>query len=315
MRISGYRFIVPFIAIVLSCAALAQDLIPPKQDAVPLKYDLRVGDHLIYRQTVERDVKSSDREISTVTTYRSHVLIVGVAADRLSVGRQRNRESAELRRYVAADGGGLEAARARFDERTAKSAKWFADAQEFGPDGASVNAPDPELTGVSKMISAIHAIEPLTPESVKIGDTWAASEIGGTYRVVSIGKGGDNTVVEVASEPPSHITERFSFVPQDGLITRAEIEGDYKMSAMTDVHTKVTLELLERRRGESPKAWLADPELRNAALEAYVLSRWLQPDLKAVRPLAVSSDVRTRDLARALLPARKGHVRKRKPRR
>ena len=71
------------------------------------RYDLRPGDHLIYRYSFHRQSQSSnnkDRDeerFQTEARFRTHVLVTAENSGAIALGFQSNRESAELTEYVS----------------------------------------------------------------------------------------------------------------------------------------------------------------------------------------------------------------------
>jgi hypothetical protein len=63
------------------------------------RYDLRPGDHLIYRYTFQRRTQEDAEQTQVEVRFRTHVLVAAENSGRTTVGFQRNRETAELTEY------------------------------------------------------------------------------------------------------------------------------------------------------------------------------------------------------------------------
>src|SRR5215472_18201635 len=117
----------PFFAVILLSLASAASA----QSNLPWRYNLHAGDHLVYRYTFERDVPGGETQTKTRAAYTTHVLIVGEQSGRLSVGFQRNRQSAELLLYNEKGKDKLAQQQPGFQRRMAERPTRFAEANEF----------------------------------------------------------------------------------------------------------------------------------------------------------------------------------------
>lgn len=69
------------------------------QTSPPWRYDLRAGDHLIYRYTLERNVQGEETQTQVLARFQTHVLVAGASSTQITLGFQRNRQSADLTQY------------------------------------------------------------------------------------------------------------------------------------------------------------------------------------------------------------------------
>ena len=60
--------------------------------AALLRYKLRAGDHLIYREVFEREGKSSDQTFRTRAVFQNDLVVLDEAGGTVLVGIQRNRQ-------------------------------------------------------------------------------------------------------------------------------------------------------------------------------------------------------------------------------
>src|SRR5262245_14789429 len=110
---------VPLVTLHLAAALVAAGAEAPR-------YDLRPGDHLIYRQTLERELRTNDTASVVQVEWESHLLVLSSAGRSLHVGVQRNRRRAERVRGGSAP---------RFAEELERRPAAFAEAQRLTPEG------------------------------------------------------------------------------------------------------------------------------------------------------------------------------------
>ena len=91
-----------------------------------LRYRLRSGDHLVYREQLAREVVSEQSATETRIEWSTHVLVLEPVPGRFIVGFQRDRTPAELLRFREAGRDRTAAERVAFDERTRRSRARFA---------------------------------------------------------------------------------------------------------------------------------------------------------------------------------------------
>lgn len=103
-----------------------------------LHYDLRPGDHLVYRQCLERAIRSASVDSRSEAEWESHVLVLAEHGGSWRVGIQRNRTRAELLRYREDGRDRLEPERRAFAEALAKRGTSFAETSWITPAGAAV---------------------------------------------------------------------------------------------------------------------------------------------------------------------------------
>ena len=114
-KVQQFR-IISFVALISCCHPLAACY----GGDLPWRYDLRPGDHLVYRYTFERHIFGGDTESQSKATYTTHVLVLGEKDGHLSIGFQRNRESGELVSYREKGKDKLAQQKVEFDQRMAK---------------------------------------------------------------------------------------------------------------------------------------------------------------------------------------------------
>src|SRR5262249_23280683 len=109
------------------------------QSPAAWQYDLRPGDHLVYRYSLERQVTGQQVESASKATFTTHVLVLGEKDGRLSVGFQRNRESAQLLYYRKNGKDALAEEMPKFEQSMAESPAHSDEANEFSVTGEALN--------------------------------------------------------------------------------------------------------------------------------------------------------------------------------
>src|SRR5690242_4235998 len=159
-------------SLVTAFTLLALVLATGQQSASPWKYDLRTGDHLVYRYTFERTVAGALVQSQSRSNYISHLLVLGSKEDRVSVGFQRNRQSADLLMYRENGNDAMAAELPAFEKQVAERSARFAEANEMAPSGKALGPWQATREEESELLVAIHEIEAQPTTPVQIGDSW-----------------------------------------------------------------------------------------------------------------------------------------------
>jgi len=273
-------------SILASFLALALLAIPgssaTEAPRVEVRYDLRPGDHLTYRQVFEREGKSArfGWDFLTRTQWTNHALVLGERAGQLAVGFQRNREKAELLRFQPNGRDYLHEEQSRFNEKEAARYPHHAEANRLSPRGLAALPWSALRETWSELLFDLHEIAPLPPNPVRPGDTWE----GGSLLGMSFLVGGWDRVgserclrLEGSRQAETVLQLRYWFCPESGIMPRMEFEGSYPVVGGR-FYERLELELVQRRRGEKLKNWLAEPEVREGALAALAVSDISLPD-------------------------------------
>lgn len=257
-----------------------------------LHYDLRPGDHIIYKQTLTKTVDNKNRldqkdatgrplyvhrDYQTEMVWENHVLVLGEEDGNLLVGIQRNLKKAELVRFHLDEKDLTEDRKAGFQEQ-AFSAPSSAEANLVDASGRAVLPWGMRREWVSKVLFDAHEIMPLPAGPLEVGQTWKVTGFREyTYEV----RGREDTSVGAclvsgggfsARIPASiNITRtRFLFCPGNGLVREFLLESNYLNALFAEVQETIRMELVRRRRGESVEDWLAEPELQLAVLNGLL---------------------------------------------
>ena len=263
--------ILAFVALISCC----QILPVAHAEELSWRYDLRPGDHLVYRYTFERHVLGGETESQTKASYTTHVLVLGGKNGHLSVGFQRNREAAELMGYREKGKDKLAQQKPDFDQRMAKREARFHEANEFDFQGHNLDYWQAARESPSKILLGIHEIAELPEHRLASGDKWHGHDLLGFdnrfagMEAVS-GKScaridGKNGIGRVS----------YWWCLESGVLGKVEFDGEYILFGNARAHEKLTLELVEKRRGESSAEWLKSADTQRGVLDALLLSTWV----------------------------------------
>jgi pimeloyl-ACP methyl ester carboxylesterase len=238
------------------------------------RYDLRPGDHLVYRYTFERHVLGGDTESQSKATYTTHVLVLGERDSRLSIGFQRNRESAELVSYREKGKDKLAQQKIDFDQRMAKREARFHEANELDFQGHNLDYWQAARESPSKILLGIHEIAELPEHRLAAGEKWHVHDLlGFDDRFAGL--------ESVSGKPCARVDGKngigrlsYWWCPENGVLGKLEFDGEYILFGDARAHEKLTMELVEKRRGENTADWLKSPDTQRGALDALLLSTW-----------------------------------------
>ena len=269
------------------------------------RYNLRPGDHLVYRYVFERET-DSDTQTKKREEYTTDVLVAGERNGKLSVGFQRNRRSAELLMYKEKGKDKLAQQLPEFQKRMAARPARFAEANELSSTGVPLQSWAVERETGSHIIMAVHELEGLPAKLVNLGDSWkGVNLLGFEFKVAAredINGVQCDRVEGTSTEVHAHLD--YWWCPATGLIAKLEFGGEYRGFAGI-VHETAVFELKEVRHKESLEQWLGAPDDQLAALNALVLSDWVEAPAQGLAKALASDDRSTQRLVLALI-ARRG---------
>jgi pimeloyl-ACP methyl ester carboxylesterase len=260
------RFIFFFVAIFFCLPARSEDL--------PWKYDLKPGDHLVYRYSFERRVSGGEAESLTRAAYTSHVLVLAEKDGHLSIGFQRNRESAELVSYREKGKDKIAEQKADFDARMAEREARFHESNEFDRSGNNFDFWVAARESPSKVLLGIHEIVDLPDHKMGIGDNWRGHDLlGFDNHFAGMENVGGKSCARVDGK---NGIGRLSYwwCPEIGVLGKVEFDGEYILFGDARAHEKLTFQLVDERHGESAGEWLRSADTQRGALDALTLSGW-----------------------------------------
>jgi hypothetical protein len=136
------------------------------------RYDLRTGDHLIYRYSFHRQRQSTDEQTQSEARFRTHVLVTGESAGRISLGFQRNREASDLTQFVSKGKDRLAHEQPEFQKRMQARPSRFSEAMEVSATGEPRYAWEIARETYSDIIDALHEVMTLPQVPLAKGETW-----------------------------------------------------------------------------------------------------------------------------------------------
>jgi pimeloyl-ACP methyl ester carboxylesterase len=260
------------------------------QTSPPWRYDLRTGDHLIYRYTFQRRTQSDEEQTQIDARFRSHVLVVGEDPEHISLGFQRNREAAEMTEYLSKGKDRLAHEKAEFEKRMRTRHSHFSEAMETSATGEPLYPWEFARETYSYLIGALHEVMSLPPITLAKGAAWRSALTGLDFRWVD-----DESVhgklchhIEGASIDGS-LKLSYWWSPESGVLEQVAYEGNYSSSGT--VHETARMELESRARGERLENWLASADTRLGALQAILLTPSLPISAGQLAPVLASDDL------------------------
>jgi dienelactone hydrolase len=248
---------------------------PPAQEpataqAAPLalRYRLQPGDHLVYRQRLERGVRSASVDSRSEAEWESHVLVLAERGGSWRVGIQRNRTRAELLRYREDGRDRLESERPAFLEGLAKRGTTFAETSWLTPSGAALLPWAAAREATSERLPLFHEIEPLPAGPVGAGASFASP---GLLRMPMQAVGVETVAGEECLRLEGEgagMKLRHWHCPSSGTLGRLEYEAQYAGPGGLEVTERYSLERVSMGRGEALLSWLREANTARGALTA-----------------------------------------------
>jgi pimeloyl-ACP methyl ester carboxylesterase len=267
---------------------------------VLLRYDLRPGDHLVYREKLDRAVSSTSVESRSEAEWESHVLVLAERAGSWRVGIQRNRTRADLVGYRENGRDRLESERASFAEALAKKGTAFAETSWLTPSGNALLPWSAAREATSERLPFFHEVEPLPVGPVGVGGSFtspgvlplpmkvaAAESVGGEDCLRLEGKGAGLAV-------------RQWHCPSSGTLGRLEYDAEYGAPGGRPVKEQYRLERVSLSRGEAPATWLRDDRTRRGTLLALAATDRLDVAPDALYALLENGDADVQRLVLAV---------------
>ena len=296
------RSVVVFIVVSLGCLAAAQA--PPAW-----RYDLRPGDHLTYRYTLQRRTQSDEDQAQTEARFRTHVLVAGVEEDaaHISLGFQRNREAAELTEYRSKGKDRLAKEQIDFQRRMQKRPSRFSEAMEISPTGQPRSPWELARETYSNTIQTFHEVMSLPPIPLAKGAAWRDDGLMGlNFQWVNE----DDESIHgklchrvAGTLPDGSFKLTYWWSPESGVIEQAAYETSYSNDGA--VHETARMELESRARGETIESWLASADTRLGALQALLQTTALPISGEQLAPVLTADDPAAQSLALAVAFGRK----------
>ncbi len=237
------------------------------------RYDLRTGDHLIYHYWFHRQRQSNDEQTQSETRFRTHVLVTGEKAGRVSLGFQRNREAADLTQFVSKGKDRLAHEQPEFQKRMQARPSRFSEAMEVSASGEPRYPWEMAREAYSDIINALHEVVALPPVALAKGETWrGAATLGFDLRWVDNESIHGQSCHHIEGTTPNGSRKlSYWWSPQSGVVEQVVFDGTY-FDFDTTVHETARMELESRARGEPLEHWLESPDTREGALQSILLT-------------------------------------------
>ena len=284
---------------------------PVDTDARTLRYDLRAGDHLLYRLTVTREVRTQREELKTRMTFDAHVLVTAEREGAVRAGFERTRTSAEVLGYRERGQDRTAEERPRFADRLARRPSWSAEGNAIGPDGWGWLPWSAVRETGGEVVPSLRELPALPLTAVDASSRWRGDDdLGVVFHLAGVETRGAESCVRIegqdeggalaSGQPGASI--RFWHCGS-GLVTRLEAEARYLAPPDQEIHEQVEIEHVRRQRGETVRAWLSDPALQLGALASLLASEALPEGIAApeIQALVTSDDVAVQRQALAVL--------------
>jgi pimeloyl-ACP methyl ester carboxylesterase len=239
---------------------------------IELRYKLKLGDRLTYREVFEKQGKSPDTTFHTRLVFSDQVVVLDSAGGQSIVGVQRNRHSADLLEYHEQGKDTLAAQNPGFLKRVAMRPIRFPDSNLFLADGRALLPLEVLREANSKLLYNIGEIMPLPTTAVQAGSEWELGIFGLRMRLDRFEAVGSESCAVFADAPSGkedHL--QFTFCPESGHMAKLRFEGRYREFDST-IDETVTFDLEGTEHDETPAKWLADPETRLGVLNALLVS-------------------------------------------
>ena len=271
----------------------------------PWRYDLRPGDHLTYRYTLQRKIQDEETQSRVEAHFQTNVLVVGKDSGSLNLGFQRNRQGAALKEYAVKGKDKLAKEQPNFQKRMEARPSRFSEAMDISPTGEPRYSWEMARESPSYILGSSHEVVNLPQGPVKQGEDWRSTSLSALdFRWI-----GDEVVhgkachrVE-ASSPEGSLKLTYWWSPESGIIEQIELDGSY--SAGATIHENVRMELESRTRDETIQSWLGSAETRQGALQAILLNSRSPISVDQISSVLGSGDGKSQALALTIAARRK----------
>jgi pimeloyl-ACP methyl ester carboxylesterase len=295
----GFMKLVLPILLALVSASAAQT--PP-----PWRYDLRPGDHLTYRYTFQRHIQSNEEQTQVEAHFRTHVVVVAENAGNITLGFQRNRESAELTESLFKGKDRLAHDRPDFQKRMSTRPSRFSEAMEISPTGEPHYTWELARETSSHLLDAFHEVMSLPPLAPAKGQAWRGnSSLGMDLRWLDDESVHGKLCHHIEGMlPDGSIKLSYWWSPESGVLEQVTLDGRYP-NFDAKLHETARMELESRVRGEPLDSWLSSADTRQGALQAALLARETPISIEQLESVLASDDPSPQALALAIASRRK----------
>jgi len=265
------------------------------------RYDLRPGDHLSYRYTLQRRTESKVEQYQVDARFQTHVLVVAANAERISLGFQRNREAAELTEFRSKGKDSLAHEQVDFRKRMQKRPIHFSEAMEISPAGEPRYPWEVARETPIRYIDFFHEVMNLPPIPLTTGEVWRGSSVPGLdFRWVddeSIHGKLCHHIVGVL--PNGSLKLSYWWSPDSGVLEQVVLDASYQ-DKDSSLHETARMELESKLRDERLETWLASADTVQGVLQAILLTPGVPISDEQLFRVLTSGDTPSQALALAI---------------
>lgn len=247
------------------------------QSPIELRYHLKAGDRLVYRETFDREGKSDEVNYRSRTVLSNHVMVLDSASGSVLVGMQRTRLSAELLEYHEHGKDILAVQKPSYIQRLATLPIRFADSNLFSATGQAMLPVQVLRETYSKLLYRIDEIMPIPAVPVQVGSEWDSSTFSLRMKLEKFENVAEESCAvfsDTGNRKDTHL--RYTFCPASGHMVALEFDGQYN-EFETTMHEHVTLVLESVQSHETLDAWLNNTDTRVGALTVLLASTYPLP--------------------------------------
>ena len=295
------EFLIPFSRRLLAVMSLASAVaFAADQAPEAWTYLLHTGDHLVYAYSLDRETNSDNGHVRTHAEFTSHVLILDTNQQRLAVGFQRNRDSAELLEFIQNGKNRLAQEQPAFRQRMAGRPRAFSEANEFSDTGSPLQFWEAARESPSKLLLAIHEIEILPEKKVSLGERFRGNRLLGLeFRFAAVETIGSSQCDRIEGKQ-GNLHLQFWWCPDSHAVQKLEFEGQYPVFTGT-AHEHMVFELKNKSSNQKLQDWLSSPDTRYAALASLLRSPTVAVPPQVLETALHASDSETQSMALAIM--------------
>ncbi len=294
-----------FHALLLLAAVTALSAFAEQNPSVSLKYDLRSGDRLVYSEVIEKETRGESFQQAIRVTLTNQVLVLAESKGAVSIGIQRDRNSATLVSYRENGRDAFRQQLPKFEAAAAKIPKQTYQSNEFNLYGMALGDTQVRREWPSRLLFAVPEIGALPSTPQKPGQSWTSRDMLGldfTYlRDEPFGEESCAVLSGVGFSGTMHLQYWFGLTSH--ILRKVTYTAEYNVPGGI-MHERVSFELKEVNRGESTAEWLEDNDTQLATLAALQRSAWVKAPSESVSRLATGEPGTARTLAVSLLRRR-----------
>jgi hypothetical protein len=259
-----------------------------------LRYDLQNGDHLIYRESVDRSFHGKTSDFATHAEFINHVIVTADPRhpELFVVAVQRNRTKGEQLRSTVDGKDTTKADRKELEGKLALRGPAFVEASRYDRTALPLD-PIPALREwAGQTIFDARELMPLPVEPISIGSAWHGASLLGivTHYAANESLHGHDCLRLEGEDTKKIVGTKTWFCPATGLAEKIELTAKQPEGPDASLQENVSFEFVSRTRGELPGAWRSAAETSQAWLQMAMLDASMIVDPDSLLPLLSSDD-------------------------